>query len=87
VLNYCSVAPDVTCGDLVRVDAILSLIVCFPLDAALRSDTYNSPIGPAIFIEKQWIDLGVDKELCPVILYNGRRVAVTRGIVVRADKQ
>ncbi len=87
MLNYCSVAPDVARGDLVRVDTILRLIVCFPLDSALRSDTYSSPIGPAIFIEKQWIDLGIDKEHCPVILYNGRRVAVPRGIVVRADKQ
>lgn len=38
----------------------------------------------AVFLSIDTIDFGVDKEDCPIILFEGQRVIVARGSVERA---
>ena len=39
----------------------------------------------AVFLEARLIDFSVDREVCPVILHEGRPVIVSRGSVRRAE--
>ncbi len=73
---------DLREGDLVTLTGDPLMLMTRANHAWLKSSSDGQAL--AVFLGIDTIDFGVDKEDCPIILYEGQRVIVSRGSVERA---
>jgi hypothetical protein len=73
-------SADLRPGDLVSLAGDPLMLMTLTNHAWLKSGDETL----AVFLSIDTIDFGVDKEDCPIILFEGQRVIVARGSVERA---
>jgi hypothetical protein len=83
---FLTCSPKIRKGDLVRVDPGLDLLVIQRMRDSVSCKSWRGKncIDAAIFLGGDLVHLGIDADICPIILLDGEPYAVLRGKVTRA---